>query len=344
MLGIQVVEVALSLALVFFLAAVICSAVHEGVAGALAWRAKDLQRGLRRLLDDGTQQPPRALLDTAGPPPGAADDGQAPLSVRQLLQHPQIAALATPRLALPRVVLRRSDGSRQLAGSSGELRVPSYIPPARFSAALLDLLAPEPGNDAMAALRQAVDALPDGALRTNLRVLLNQAAGDLEAFRGKLEGWFDDTMERISGRYRRRAALFMLLYGALLALSLNLDAVSITRNLWTDDAVRGAVLAQAQALASESDTGQTDQAVLERVASGVAELQQLQLPVLWRPGEQIDVLAKLVGLAITAGAAALGGPFWFDVVNKFAGLRASGPRAPGSGRASPDETGVQGNL
>jgi len=37
----------------------------------------------------------------------------------------------------------------------------------------------------------------------------------------------------------------------------------------------------------------------------------------------LNVLAKLLGLVITALAISMGAPFWFDVINKVANLRAT---------------------
>jgi hypothetical protein len=47
------------------------------------------------------------------------------------------------------------------------------------------------------------------------------------------------------------------------------------------------------------------------------------------PNGFIEWLLKLIGLLLTAVAASLGAPFWFDILNKFMNVRAVG--------ASPDE-------
>lgn len=39
-----------------------------------------------------------------------------------------------------------------------------------------------------------------------------------------------------------------------------------------------------------------------------------------------DYLSKLVGLALSAAAAALGAPFWFDALNRLGSLRNTGPK------------------
>ncbi|AGZ41925.1 hypothetical protein [Actinoplanes friuliensis] len=43
------------------------------------------------------------------------------------------------------------------------------------------------------------------------------------------------------------------------------------------------------------------------------------------PGAR-DWLLKLLGLVLTAAAAALGAPFWFDLLNRLVNLRSTGKR------------------
>lgn len=47
------------------------------------------------------------------------------------------------------------------------------------------------------------------------------------------------------------------------------------------------------------------------------------------PGDFNWWLAKILGLLLTVGAASLGAPFWFDMLNKFINVRSVGK--------SPDE-------
>jgi hypothetical protein len=42
--------------------------------------------------------------------------------------------------------------------------------------------------------------------------------------------------------------------------------------------------------------------------------------------DSTNILLKLFGLLITAGATAQGAPFWFDVLKKFVNLRGTGPK------------------
>jgi hypothetical protein len=61
--------------------------------------------------------------------------------------------------------------------------------------------------------------------------------------------------------------------------------------------------------------------------------QPQSLPVWWSGGPHartFALVAKLVGLLLTALALMLGAPFWFDALSKIARLRATGAPPPAS--------------
>src|SRR4051794_28773351 len=52
MLGSEVLEVGVGMALLFLFISLMCTAVQEMIEAALKMRAKDLERGIREMLDD----------------------------------------------------------------------------------------------------------------------------------------------------------------------------------------------------------------------------------------------------------------------------------------------------
>ena len=60
---------------------------------------------------------------------------------------------------------------------------------------------------------------------------LNEAAGDLDVFKYRIEKWFTDTMDRVSGWYKRSTQLWLLILGLLLSIVFNIDTVEITNYL-----------------------------------------------------------------------------------------------------------------
>jgi hypothetical protein len=64
-----------------------------------------------------------------------------------------------------------------------------------------------------------------------------------------------------------------------------------------------------------------------------ANIAALPVPIGWHADDNPKVNPiwyKVIGLFITAVAAALGAPFWFDALSKLANLRSAGPKPDGT--------------
>ncbi|MBE5322046.1 hypothetical protein IM793_23020 [Pedobacter sp. MR2016-19] len=72
----------------------------------------------------------------------------------------------------------------------------------------------------------------------HLNNLFQDAGGDLGKFNFYLERWYNDTMERVSGWYRRQTQLWLLAIGTLIAIAGNIDTLKIYRILSTDTTAR----------------------------------------------------------------------------------------------------------
>jgi hypothetical protein len=110
----------------------------------------------------------------------------------------------------------------------------------------------------------------------------------LAAARRNVEKWFDDVMDRAGGWYKRRTQLWLGLSGLLLALMLNVDAVSIATNLWRDPTLRQNIVQQAARYQlTQPDTTSNASVPPGDVAQSIRELnntlgQDLRLPIGWR--------------------------------------------------------------
>ncbi|TPG45336.1 hypothetical protein [Flavobacterium pectinovorum] len=83
---------------------------------------------------------------------------------------------------------------------------------------------------------ETVDINPNTALF--LRSLWQESGGDLDLFKAKLEQWFNDTMERTTGWYRRYTRVLLFVIGLIMACSFNVDAIAIHRILSKDKTAR----------------------------------------------------------------------------------------------------------
>ena len=71
-----------------------------------------------------------------------------------------------------------------------------------------------------------------------LTMHLNNAAYDMNRFIKNLEGWYDDTMNRVSGWYKRQTQTILFIIGILLAVVFNIDTIEISNKLSTDKDAR----------------------------------------------------------------------------------------------------------
>jgi hypothetical protein len=306
--GSQVLEVAIGLLFVYLVFSLVCSAAQELVSTALSWRAKNLEEGLRSMLQ-GEEKP-------------NPDDRV----LAELAKHPRIKAMHARKRILGR-----------------NQKLPAYMSARTFSLVLLDTLAPAESGQAPKLLgtriREGLKQFPDAAgLKRDLLAMLEAAGEERDRLRTEIEHWFDDTMNRVSGWYRRKTQLFLVVFGLAVAAIGNIDTIYIVDRLWNDPAARSAVVARAQETAAASPEE------LEQQVDTVGEIRALQLPVGWTTPatdpdadprafpESIDFL-KVVGILLSGLALSFGAPFWFDALGKISRLRGTGKpegRFPGS--------------
>ncbi len=98
-------------------------------------------------------------------------------------------------------------------------------------------------NPAIKILRKQNPDLPEPAtlasqtvpINTNtvlfLRSLWQESGADVGTFKVKLEQWFDDTMQRATGWYKRYTQFVLFIIGMVMAVVFNVDTIAIHRIL-----------------------------------------------------------------------------------------------------------------
>jgi len=253
-------------------------------------------------------------------------------NANSLLAHPSALSMARP----------------PLWGSQTEVKPrksPSYLPAEVFVNALLHH--PETTGANVATLRAKVAQLP-GATSSSL--------SDEEV----LARWYDQTMERVSGRYARKAKTWLFIIGVGLAAWLNADTWRLMQTFAREPALRRAAanLAESthQQLALAVTSADTTVRREARDKSIALLRQQLDstavvIPLGWAPANRPFTacnnsfgckfgrgLLFALGIVLTGVAVSFGAPFWFDVLSKVSNVRAAGRKpevaAAGGGNAS----------
>jgi hypothetical protein len=267
------------------------------------------------------------------------------LSLISTAVHEAAASLSLARGRLLKDGLRRllSDGAtgsmaalfdkvfgHGLIQGLSKTSLPSYVPSRTFSLALFDALSDKGEGTLFSKIEQGVAQMPAGYAKQSLTTFLVTAGGDIEAFRARVETWFDDSMDRLSGIYKRWSQLIHFLFGFFVAILFNVDSINITSVLWHSTDKRAALAAQAQSfIASHPAVANGSPPDLSGL---VSQLQDLPVPIGWT-SELLHRtpslwLLALAGWLVTAFAISLGAPFWFDLLQKLLNInvRGAGPK------------------
>ena len=216
-------------------------------------------------------------------------------------------------------------------------RKPSYLPSRTFALALMDVIKPPKHSGSLfEAAKTSLDDfnIPSDRLREVLKALVEDAGDDAERFRENIEEWFDDSMDRIGGWYKRQARLILLGIGVVVAVGLNVDSIHVAETLWEEPKLRAAISEEAGKFIQTKPDGTPDTELKDLLSA----VDALPLPIGWRggleakfypagssAGDQIwSWITAVVGWSLTALAISLGASFWFDALGKLLKLRTAG--------------------
>jgi len=312
-----IIQVAIGIIFVWIILAVITSQIQEWVSSIFVWRANMLEATILQMLGD-------------------------PDLTQKLYSHPLIQGLYS------------NNGKRKPAG----------IPEDKFALVLFEQImnadqTTAEVKDTFAKLKQNVAKLKTAEnhelqnFATSLDTLLigveqktDDATRAITEARVRVEGWFNNSMERLGGAFRRRMQIIAIITGIIISAVLNVDTAAILTSLWKDPVVRQAVIAQAnQGLIDNQQNNQTPEPNqtpspnaptpdVKEIAQNIESLNELSLPVGWSfkvadkdpktpddprdfPSSSRGWVVKIVGILLSGMAAAQGAPYWFDLMRKL---------------------------
>ncbi len=241
----QILDVAIGLIFVYLLLSLICSAANEIVEMVLKKRAKHLEEGLRELLhhDDLVARVYNHAL-VNGLFGGTYQAGSRKL--------PSYIPSANFALALMDLVLPGQAGAAALKSGAADATAPAAAaspPPVVINVAPAPGMAapppPPPPPNPLQPLRDAVQNFPYPEVQQALLPLVDAAGKDAAKARQNIEEWYNASMDRVSGWYKRRAQVFILIIGLFVAVFLNADSVAIVKALNSDKSLRELAVAEA---------------------------------------------------------------------------------------------------
>lgn len=220
--------------------------------------------------------------------------------------------------------------------------------------------------DPLGSLQKGIEGLASGHTKQSLLALLDKTkremalvekefrTGDyaVEKMCANLEGWFNDSMDRFSGWYKRWTQQVGFVVAAVVVIFANADTMMLANGLARDSTLRAAIVAAADT-AEQKMSGDFNKVQAARQEL-LDQSENLHLPLGWVDPEvngktdpflfeRIPNSAggwawKALGLLVSVLAVSLGAPFWFDALSSFMNVRGAGKLPEASQRLSPTDT------
>lgn len=334
------IDLALGLILLFLLLSLLVSGLNEAVVRVLGIRSKFLWAYLRDTLDGGDAQGkswlPSGAREVFGSlpflrdPRPAHDPRPAPSQLPEMPEREDQAQDAMTILLYERV--REIDHPKRGRTSIADL------PPERFSVAMMEMAAREPGG--VEGLLEKLKTM-NSPLYGHLHGVWETAQRDLDRFRQGVEMWFDSEMQRLSILYRRYVKWVVAALGLLVTLLFTMDGLEYTKTLLRDNGFRASVTAVAGPEAYNELKARCEQtdpvpcitetlsqpALLKVLDQGIV---RIALPaegdplITWNGGAWWDRLttpSHWPGFLLTFVALLFGAPFWWDLLRRLTGIR-----------------------
>jgi hypothetical protein len=307
-------DVAIGLFFIYLTLSLLVSGIQELIATVLEWRAKQLKEAIQIILGDNEANDPSAK--------------QAQKIANELWNHPLIRSLNQ------RNIIRGSVG-------------PSYISSKMFAATLLEIIQTDYDFNASGTIDDIVESIkenqkidPEIRRRIYSIALIAQrkasaSENGIKSLEKEIRIWFDQSMERASGVYNRNVKGFTLLIGFVVTLAINADTFHILENLNKDAALRSSINQVATKIVAENKEPSLDKinSYLDNITMplGWSTMEQFKKQVNPRdPGKSklgdwvLGIIKLIFGWLLSAGAIAMGAPFWFDLLGKFINVRNAG--------------------
>ena len=309
MLTSQVLETSIGIVFLLLILATAASAVLDLIRRLLNSRSKDLEKALKCLFDDHSHAHTSNIF-------------QATLTALSGL----FVTVKAPKLQVDAqtawTTFTNTSLYRGASAARGQVR-PAYLSAKSFAEAVEENL--RDGH------------LPTGALGQRVEALYKSIDQDALAFRSGIERWFDETMAGLSSRYRKRSTVWLFVIGLILVGVLNVSVPHAAQELWRDSATRATVVAAAEGYTPPAaDDAPSAADTVRGVADAADQLGQLGIPIGWGmplPKTLGSWVLLVLGWILTAALISLGGPFWFDFLNRLTAIRSPKPAT-----AADDET------
>ncbi|HZK89300.1 MAG TPA: hypothetical protein VFC56_04055 [Stellaceae bacterium] len=395
MLGSGILDFAIGLVFTFLAVSLAAGAATETIASALKWRSHTLLKGIKSLLNDpqgnelaaalykhGLINPrsdgskasswrtnpayidPKqfavAFLEIIKGLPDPLDGNEQPAGQRVAGQQQGVAGQQQGAAGQQQGLAGQQQGAAgQQQGLAGQQQ--GAAGQQQGAAGQQQGAAGQQQPEAVGQLKVQIAKLrgdDSGQLKSMLNGIVERARGDETAIRTELSTWFDNSMDRVSGAYKRWAQLWSFVLALAIAAILNVSTIDIAKSLWkqpVDTKLIAASTAQnppadylttldtlpigwpspgANPGAPKSspatlrglppDSMPQIGAASHAAPAASADTSANVFGFFWRSPAEWN-WSRIGGWLITAFATLFGAPFWFDALQQLVRLKGSGP-------------------
>ena len=313
----KTLDILLGLSVVMLMVSLIVTVLTEAIVSLMQMRGKHLLEGMTGLLKQVDREFPEDVVDAVA---------------TAILTHPLIRSkgcrfgAVIHREELTKLVL-------ELAADEGPQRLkPEILAQLRDMLGRNGIADPEATLERVRAVALKLE-LAHPEIPNNLRYSTAFLQEANSRFLAKINGWFDQTIDRVSDRFTRATRIVTFCGSLVIALVLQLDTAQLVNRLSEDSNLRGELVKQAVKIDGQAVAPSPDRSALVPALSdpdrarlkGLVQDDIIEFPASlreWRGRWTLDnFIMKLLGIVLTAALLSLGAPFWYSALKNLIRLR-----------------------
>ncbi|MCK9605884.1 MAG: hypothetical protein M0R33_05470 [Methylomonas sp.] len=309
----KTLDILLGMTVIMLIVSMAVTVLTQFISGLVNLRGKNLARGLSDLLQQIDPNLQRNIAEQI---------------TRSLLTHPMISSVGQ---RLGDTIHREEFVKLLMDLAAGEIPENHSQPLSDEAKQLLIQLLQQNGIDNP---KDTVDKVRDYALQlelsnpelaTNVRhsiAMLTEANSRLVA---KVNGWFDQTMDRVSDRFTASSRMVSLLCSIIVVAAIQLDSLDVINRLAMDDQLREALISKAMVMEqTRADNQPQPNLNVDTVKTELHTLQQLGVIDVINSGKnwrQHWCEVNPIGIILSVFLLSLGAPFWYGALKNLLKLR-----------------------
>lgn len=311
-----VLEVVISLVVVYFLMSTLVSFCNEFIAMIVNSRGKILHKSLQNLLDENKED-----VDSF---------------ISKIYSSKFVTNLAS-KFSVANKINKK----------------PSYIGAENFTSALIDEIQKGAGKKSYARdfdeLKKKIEALKDSFVKTKLQEIITELEetqqANITAIKKKISEWYESYMLTVTEVYKNYVRFWIFGISFFITFTMNIDSLVLIEYFYENKEKREVMISFAENLGkdnykiNDSLTGDDRVEDIKRLKNAVVDdFDAFDLPYGWKKGmlntlneerevlnnqKKSSVFKKIIGLFLTTISLTLGAPFWYQLMVNLLALKKS---------------------